>query len=182
MTDLPMERVPADALDQARASALRALFDAAWPDGDFDATDWEHATSPGGVHVISEIDGVVVAHASVVPRALELAGRPVNVGYVEAVATHPAHGGRGLGSAVMREIGFLIAERHELGALSTGIHAFYERLGWRRWRGPTFIRTADGVIRSEEDDDGVMVLPTPALPEPDLDAPISIEWRPGDTW
>jgi aminoglycoside 2'-N-acetyltransferase I len=158
---------------------LRALFEAAFG-GEFDDTDWEHAT--GGTHVLAEEDGAIVAHAAVVPRTLEVDGRSVRAGYVEAVATDPRAGGRGLGSAVMRAIGDSIARDHELGALSTGSHGFYERLGWRRWRGPSFVRTADGVVRTEEDDDGIMVLPTPAIPSPDLDAPIVCEWREGDVW
>ena len=49
--------------------------------------------------------------------------------------------------------------RHfELGALATGRWSFYERLGWERWRGPTFARDGDEVIRTEDDDDAVMVL------------------------
>ena len=46
-------------------------------------------------------DGVVVAHASVVPRALDVDGLPFRTGYVEAVATAPEVQGRGLGTAVM---------------------------------------------------------------------------------
>ena len=160
--------------------ALRELFARAWPAGDFDDTDWEHAT--GGTHVLAEEDGAILAHAAVVPRRLEIGNRPIRAAYVEAVATDPAAGGRGLGSAVMREIGEVIETDYELGALSTGVHAFYERLGWVRWRGPSHVRTPDGVLRTAEDDDGIMVLPTPSLPEPDLDALIICEWREGDVW
>jgi aminoglycoside 2'-N-acetyltransferase I len=107
----------------------------------------------------------------------------VRAGYVEAVAADPRGGRRGLGSAVMREINAVIVAEYELGALSTGSHPFYERLGWVRWLGPTFVRAADGeVTRTEEDDDGLMVLPTPSLPSPDLEAPIICEWREGDVW
>ena len=175
-----MRRVSTTELIDAEIAALRALFDRAWPEGDFDDTDWQHAA--GGTHVLVEEGGRIVAHASVVPRRLEVGGRPVRGGYVEAVATDPAVSGRGLGSAVMRGIAEVIAAEYELGALSTGVHGFYERLGWRRWRGPSFVRTEAGMIRTEEDDDGIMVLPTPVTPEPDLDAPILCEWREGDVW
>jgi aminoglycoside 2'-N-acetyltransferase I len=168
-------------LIDAEVHALRDLFDRAWPDGDFDDTDWEHAT--GGTHVLAEEGGTILAHAAVVPRTLEIDGRPIRAGYVEAVATDPAAGGRGLGSAVMREIGEVIEADYELGALSTGVHGFYERLGWVRWRGPSHVRARDGVVhRTEEDDEGIMVLPTPSLPAPDVDAPIVCEWREGNVW
>ena len=62
----------------------------------------------------------------------------------------------------------------ELGALSTGIPAFYERLGWERWRGPIAIPTRP--------QDSAMVLRLPGTPELDLNAPMSPEWRPGEPW
>ena len=35
---------------------------------------------------------------------------------------------------------------------------FYERLGWVRWRGPTYVQMPDGVVkRTAEDDGGLMV-------------------------
>jgi aminoglycoside 2'-N-acetyltransferase I len=71
---------------------------------------------------------------------------------------------------------------YELGALGTGSPAFYERLGWLRWRGPTFVHTDRGLERTPEEDGGVLVLPTPTSPAIDLDAPISCDWRPGDVW
>ena len=176
---MQIRRLPTDELIADEIRELRALLDRAFG-GEFDATDWDHAIS--GIHAVAELDGHIVAHASVVPRSLEVDGSKVRAGYVEAVATDPAAGGRGLGSAVMRAINDVIGTDYELGALSTGSHGFYERLGWRRWQGSTWVRTEAGVVRTEEDDDGLMVLPTPAIPEPDVDAPIVCEWREGDVW
>ena len=124
----------------------------------------------------------MLAHASVVPRVLEVAGRPLRTGYVEAVATAPGRQGEGLGSAVMAAATDEIRAHYELGALGTGRHSFYERLGWERWRGPTFVRTSRGLLRTAEDDDGVMVLRHGASAEVDLAAPISCEERAGDDW
>mgnify|MGYP006361481155 CR=1 FL=1 len=77
----------------------------------------------------------------------------------------------------------LIRAGFELGALGTGRHSFYERLGWERWQGPTFVRTAEGdVRRTEEDDDGVMVLRTGPTADVDLTGPLVCEERPGDDW
>jgi aminoglycoside 2'-N-acetyltransferase I len=148
--------------------------------GGFSDDDWRHAV--GGEHFLVMAGGEVVGHASVVGRELHVAGRPVSTGYVEAVATAPALQRQGIGSAVMRQVNDFIGARYELGALGTGSHAFYERLGWQTWHGPTSVRTEDGERRTPEEDGYIMVLFTPATPPLDLDLPISCEWRPGDVW
>ncbi|MHB8958443.1 MAG: GNAT family N-acetyltransferase [Candidatus Limnocylindrales bacterium] len=138
----------------------------------------------GGRHFLAEADGRVVAHAAVVPRVLEVGGRSLRAGYVEAVATLPNFQGRGIASRLMAAANALIDSTYELGVLSTSRHAFYERLGWRSWRGPTFVREPDGTLtRTADEDDGIMWLPTPATP-PGLsgDEPIACLRRPEDAW
>ena len=107
---------------------------------------------------------------------------PLRTGYVEAVATRPDAERKGHGSAVMRDVNEIIRAGFELGALGTGRVEFYRRLGWESWRGPTWVRTADGLVRTPDEDGAVMVLRTPRSPALDLDASISCEWRPGDVW
>jgi aminoglycoside 2'-N-acetyltransferase I len=162
--------------------ALRAVCDAAFSDDPeaFTDHDWEHAL--GGVHFVAEDDGEIVAHASVVQRELHVGDVRLATGYVEAVATPPPHQRRGYGSAVMREAGGYIDRTYPLGALDTGIPSFYERLGWVVWKGPTYVRTGTGLVRTAEDDGNVLVRITPSSPELDLTAPISCEWRSGDVW
>jgi aminoglycoside 2'-N-acetyltransferase I len=126
--------------------------------------------------------GAVVSHAAVVPRELHVDGRPVAAGYVEAVATAPARQGQGLGTRAMVEVDRLLRRHHELGALSTGAHAFYERLGWERWRGPTFVRAVDDLVRTPDEDDGIMVLRFGRSTTLDLGAALSCEARIGDDW
>lgn len=176
-------------LTTADLASMRDLFRAAWPDGRFDDHDFEHAM--GGRHWLIEIDGRIVSHASVVPRTLLVGGRALRTGYVEAVATLPAFENRGLGSAVVRKASDHVRARYELGALSTGRHAFYERLGWRTWLGPTFVRSpgspgaadpSGDVVPTVEDDGSVLVLATPASPPLDLGAPLVCDWREGDVW
>src|SRR2546423_2197266 len=82
----------------------------------------------------------------------------------------------------MREIGNIIRAEYELGGLSTPVPEFYERLGWERWTGPTFVRTAAGTERTAEDDGGIMILRTPASPPLDVSARITCERRSGDVW
>jgi aminoglycoside 2'-N-acetyltransferase I len=142
--------------------------------------DWEHAL--GGIHVVADAAGAIVAHAAVIERELRIAGRPVRTGYVEAVATSPDRQGTGLGTLVMTEIGDVIRGRYELGALGTGSHHFYERLGWRTWVGPASVRAPEGERRTPDEEGFILVLETPASPPLDLAAPISCDWRPGDVW
>ena len=169
-----------DELDPRDRTAIRALLDAAFA-GDFSDDDWAHAL--GGTHALVEADGAVVAHASVVPRVLDVGTHRVRAGYVEAVAVLPTLQGTGLGTAVMRALGEIIAREFELGALSTGEWHFYERLGWERWRGPTWVRHPHGRLeRSPDDDDSLMILRTPTSPPIDLFAPLTCDARPGDAW
>ena len=83
---------------------------------------------------------------------------------------------------VMRHVGRLLEAEFELGALSTTRHGFYERLGWQRWRGPTFVRHGAVTVRTEDEDDGIMVLLYGTTASLDLALPISCETRSGDDW
>ena len=148
------ELTPSD-LDGLR-DLLHAAFDDLTPE------DVEHAM--GGVHWLAERGGRLVGHASVVPRTLEADGTPILTGYVEAVAVHPSLQRGGVGTRLIVEADAHITAEYEIGALGTGEQAFYERLGWERWQGPTFERTAAGDVRTPDEDDGVMVLRLPASP------------------
>jgi aminoglycoside 2'-N-acetyltransferase I len=177
-----VRRLGSDQLSSQQVAALRQLFHAAWGDDSerFTDEDWEHAV--GGVHFILEDSGAIVSHASVVERELHTNEHRLRTGYVEAVATWPVHQRQGHGSAVMREVGEHIDQTFRLGALGTGSTVFYERLGWVVWKGPTFVRTDSGLIRTEDEDGLILVRMTPTSPTLDVWAPISCDWRPGDVW
>jgi len=161
---------------------LRDLLWAAFPTGEdgFTEDDWQHGM--GGRHFIAEADGVIVSHASVIEREIHIGGIPLRTGYVEAVGTRPERERQGFGTAVMRGATDHILRGYELGVLGTGEHGFYERLGWRTWPGRAYVRTADGPVRTPDDEGYIMVLRTASTPELDPDAPISCDWRPGDVW
>ncbi len=183
MTEIAVRSLATADLRDAELRELRALLDLAFndPEERFSDDDWQHAM--GGVHFLSEREGRIVSHASVVGRELHVAGRPLRTGYVEAVATDPAWQGQGFGSAVMRAVnGHLADAGYELGALGTGSQGFYERLGWFVWRGPSSVRRAGGEQPTPEEDGYIMALRTPATPPLDPEAPISCDWRPGDVW
>jgi aminoglycoside 2'-N-acetyltransferase I len=171
---------PTAALSPPFLRALRAMLDAAFA-RDFADADWAHAL--GGRHVWLEgTDGAIVSHGCVVERRLGVGTRALRVGYVEALATAGAHRHRGHCTTVMRRLGQLIADRYELGVLSTGAHAFYARLGWVRWRGATWVDAAGGRVRTPDDDDSIMILETPASPSIALTDDIVADWRDGDVW
>jgi aminoglycoside 2'-N-acetyltransferase I len=169
-------------LTEQEVQRLRDLLWSAFPPGEeeFSENDWQHAL--GGRHFIGEVDGDIVSHASVVERTLEVGDRPVRTGYVEAVATAPDRQRQGFGSAVMAAAGEHILDAFDLGALGTGEHGFYERLGWRAWRGPTFVRAGNDRQRTPDEDGLILVLPTPTSPPLDFDAPLTCDWRAGDVW
>jgi aminoglycoside 2'-N-acetyltransferase I len=181
---LVIRLTPSGALAGEERTAIRALLDRAFgadPEERFEEADWQHAL--GGMHLIAEFSGQLVGHASVVPRTMWLGGRPTRTGYVEAVATEPAFRGRGIGTAVMREAARHIDAAYDLGALGTGEHGFYERLGWRTWQGPSFVRAPDGERRTPDEDGFILVLETPTTPQPlRLDGSIACDWRAGDVW
>jgi aminoglycoside 2'-N-acetyltransferase I len=175
-----VERRTTAQLSPSELDQLRTLLWSAFDD-DFGEDDWVHAL--GGTHVIAREADRSVAHAAVVPRTLWIDDRALAAGYVEGVATERLSQGRGLGTAVMRELGAVIEAGFEIGALSTGRPDFYERLGWLRWTGSTFVRSPDGhELPTPDDDHGILVLPTSRSGSLPLSARITADWRAGDVW
>jgi aminoglycoside 2'-N-acetyltransferase I len=178
-----VQRLTTPELDERRVGEIRSLLWASFAGDDhggFTEDDWQHGL--GGLHFVLELAGKVVGHASVVERQLEIAGRRVRTGYVEAVAVAPSHQRRGLGTVLMREVNEHVEAAFDLGALGTGSQAFYERLGWRIWQGPSGVRTPGGLQPTPGEDGYILVLRTPTSPPLRLTDPISCEWRPGDVW
>ncbi len=180
MSDTPAVRLLAStAVSSELLGDIRRLLDEAFG-GQFSDEDWEHTL--GGWHVLVTDGDLLVAHAAVVPRRLEVAGVTFSTGYVEGVATAPGRQGQGLGTAAMAPATALVRDRFEFGALSTERWTFYGRCGWERWQGPTFVRRGEQVVRTEDEDDGVMALRFGPSAAVDLTAPITCEARPGDDW
>lgn len=171
--------VPSAELTPAEWATLTELcvaaFDEPWDDY------WRNIGP--GVHVLAEdAERGIVAHAAIVDRLLYPGDLTLRSGYVEAVAVWPDLQRSGLGTRVMGVIDEMLDADYELGALGTGSHDFYARLGWVIWKGPTSIRERDGsLVRSPNEDGDIMVRLTPATPAHlDLTLPIAVDWRPGD--
>lgn len=157
-------------------------MDAAFGSGEeaFSDEDWAH--SIGGLHFVLDLDDEIVSHASVVERELHIGDRVLRTGYVEAVATAPGLERRGFGTLVMEAAAAHIRETYQLGALGTGRHHFYERMGWLTWAGPAFVQMPGGPRRMPDDEGYILVLRTPTSPPFELTESITCEWRPGDVW
>jgi len=178
--DHTVEEVSSADMPAAGLAEVRRLMDAAFGDR-FSEEDWGHAL--GGRHfIIRGPEGSIVSHASVVARQLEISGHRLLTAYVEAVATQPAFQGRGCATAVMRAVDEFVQVHFELGALSSGAPGFYERLGWIRWRGATWCRHGEDLIRTADEDGGVLVLPTRSSPAMTFEEDIAVAWRGGDVW
>ena len=165
-------------LSPADLTAARELLDAAF-DGDFSDEDWDHTL--GGVHALAWSGDVLVGHAAVVQRRFLHQDRALRTGYVEGVAVHAGHRRLGIGALVMAPVERVIRAAYDLGALSSseiGV-PFYEARGWQQWQGPTHALTPEGLERTEDDDDGVYVLPVTSV---DLTASLTCDWRNGDVW
>lgn len=175
--------VSTDELSADRFKEINALCEAAF-DEPF-ASHWERVGP--GLHVCADVDGQIVSHAMIVDRQTYFgheADTALDAGYVEHVATLPQLQGHGHSTATMRRIEEIIRDEYALGALGTGSNAFYERLGWETWKGPTSVRTPDGErVRTPDEDGHVMVLRTPRSPlDLDLGESIAIDWRAGESW
>jgi aminoglycoside 2'-N-acetyltransferase I len=165
-------------LSEATIAAVRKLLDAAF-DGDFGDEDWDH--SLGGVHALVWDGDELIGHGAVVQRRLLHADRALRAGYVEGVAVRADRRRLGVGGVVMAALEDVVRRAYALGALGASEEAleFYAGRGWQRWRGRTFALTPTGVERTEEEDDGVFVLPVAPL---DLSGDLTCDWRDGDVW
>ena len=163
----------------SRPDVPDAVFDllhVAFPD---DAYDQRAFWPDDSVHALVYDGERLAGHAGFIVRTLRIGSRTIDAAYIEYVAAEPRR--CGYGSEAMRALTAEIARRgFALAALGPATPEFYERLGWRMWRGPTAYRDRDGSI-----------VPTP-VEHPmvldfganvDLDAPIECDWRTnGDVW
>jgi aminoglycoside 2'-N-acetyltransferase I len=131
------------------------------------------------VHALLYDGERLVAHAGYVVRTLYADGRPIETAYVEYVGAEPR--AQGYGREVMRALEAEIEGRgFKLAALGAAVPEFYEKLGWRTWRGPTGYRNIDGTKAAMPPEEAPMVLDLGA--GVDLDGLLECDWRPGDIW
>lgn len=176
-TDFRIEVVKGQILSGDERKTIIALCSQAFEE-DFEAL---FNTFSEATHVLGYQAGTLISHALWVTRWLQVDTNPIlRTAYVEAVATEKAYRDRGYATAIMKRVAEEI-QAYELGALSPFSVAYYERLGWELWRGPLYIRTETGLVRTPRDGD-VMILRLQNTPALDLYAPLSAEWREGELW
>jgi GNAT superfamily N-acetyltransferase len=140
------------------------------------------ATFGPSTHVLGMLGDRLVSHAMWVTRWLQPgAAAPLETAYVEVVATHPEHQGRGYATNVMRRLAAEIPDVYQLAALCPATPGLYARLGWRFWRGPLSIRMPSGHHLATPEE-RVMVLELAGRPALNVDHPLSAEWREGEVW
>src|SRR5262245_28933432 len=124
--------------ERAEVSALsRAVYppevSAAWP-----GRHWEWSAHQTAI-LVRSADGELVSYAGLVIRSALLHGRPVQIGGIGGVKTHPAARRQGCAAQAVRgavayfreradvALGLLVCEPHLIG--------YYERLGWQEFGG-----------------------------------------------
>jgi aminoglycoside 2'-N-acetyltransferase I len=166
-------------LDDATRAAARAILDEAFA-GELTDDDWDHGL--GGIHALAYAGGELVGHASVVQRRLLYGGRALRAGYVEAVAVRGDRRRRGHGGAMMAALEAVIRGAYEIGALGASDDgaALYAARGWRRWEGPLYALTPEGLRRTPAEEGDVFVFEA-GVPL-DRGRRLACDWRDGDLW
>lgn len=173
-------------LDGGALAAIRELLEIAYED--FSEEDWEHTI--GGMHAIVQEGKELVGHGAVVQRAfLHLPkhgtawrqAKPLRVGYIEGVAVRADRRRRGIGGALMARLTGVVRRAYDAGALSASDEgrSLYAAQGWVPWRGQTYVVSATGMTRTQEEDEGIFILPVTTL---DVEGGLACDWRSGDVW
>jgi ribosomal protein S18 acetylase RimI-like enzyme len=133
-------------LSDADREGVRRLSLAVYPPGQ--AADWpgRHVewSAPEWCVRIRDDQGTLVSYAGVYVREAECGGRPVRVGGVGNVKTHPGARGRGLAAlGVRRAVEFFREQPTVAFALlvcEPQLLGYYARLGWREFGGRLLVR------------------------------------------
>ena len=133
-------------LTEADRDALHSLSMAVYPPGP--ATDWpgrqiEWAAADWCVRVRAE-DRAVASYVGISLRDAQHDGRPVRIGGIGGVKTHPAARWRGLASLGIERAVQFFHEQGDVGfaLLVCGPHliTYYRRLGWREFDGRLLVQ------------------------------------------
>lgn len=164
-------------LGEAGRAELRAMLELSFPR--YDGTSWDHCL--GGVHYLVRYGGRLVCHGALVPRYFRQGSRTLNGVYGESMATVPDLRHRGLGSIVVAMATAEVRMHYDIGVFAASKYAFYERQGWQKWRGPTFVDDGPDTRPAAPDRGAVMFrLPENSTVSPDAD--LATDMRSGDIW
>ena len=136
----------------------------------------------GGWHFLAYYEELLLCHAMATTRWLQPEGYPLlKTAYIDAVSTLPAYQHQGYGSALMRQLAVTIDPEYTIASLETDKEGFYERLGWKTWRGPLAGRDKGRLIPTPEQH-GIMVLSLSQTPALDFDSMLTIDCQHGRIW
>jgi predicted acetyltransferase len=81
----------------------------------------------------AHVDGVLAAAIQIFPYQTAVGDRCLTIGGIGNVATLPQYRRMGLAQAILRaQLRWMKASDYDASLLFTGIHSFYEQLGWER--------------------------------------------------
>jgi aminoglycoside 2'-N-acetyltransferase I len=139
-------------LADADREALRSLSLAVYPpetSADWPGRQIEWSAPEWCVRVLGE-DGAPVSYVGIVLREARHDGRPVRVGGIGGVKTHPAARGRGLASVGIQRAVEFFREQPDVGfavlVCEARLIGYYERLGWREFAGRLLVRQRGVVV------------------------------------
>ena len=159
-------------------TALLALLQSAF-EGDFSAEDWDH--SLGGSRFLGYLDSELIAHGVIVTRRIWLNEIEYQVGYLEAIAVLPKYQRHGYGSKLLTRLTEYAKANYSVSMLSTDEKEFYRRFGWLDFSGESYVLTNGELVRSADEDAGLMWLPGANSDLVELTKAVC-EARSGDAW
>ncbi|MBU3716620.1 MAG: GNAT family N-acetyltransferase, partial [Candidatus Nanopelagicaceae bacterium] len=140
---------------QESAQILSILSEAF--EGEFSHEDWLHTF--GGYRFLGFLNNQLIAHGAIVKRRIWVDSEELIVGYIEGIAVAPSKWRKGFGSALMEQISSLCKSEFSLSMLSTGEKNFYRKHGWLDFQGESYVLENGMEIRTEDEDEGLMLLP-----------------------
>jgi aminoglycoside 2'-N-acetyltransferase I len=166
-------------LSEEELDELKAMLKAVFGTERYTDESWEHCL--GGIHYLLRYGDRLVAHGALVPRYLRQGGRVLRGVYGESMATLNDWRNFGFGSAIVAMATAEIRRNYDIGVFAASRYGFYQRLGWDKWRGPTFVETEHGIEPKGPDRGAVMFrLPDHSTVDPDAD--LTTISRSGDDW
>ncbi|MET7477439.1 GNAT family N-acetyltransferase [Streptomyces sp. NPDC005648] len=145
----------------------------------YDDNAWDHCL--GGIHYLLRYGDKLVAHGALVPRYMRQGDRVLRGMYGESMATLDDWCHRGFGSTIVAMATAEIRLNYDIGVFAASKYSFYERLGWDKWRGQTFVETEHG-IEARGPDRGAVMFRLPRHSTVDPDGDLITNLRSGDPW
>ena len=128
--------------------------------------------TPDDWRLLVRVEDKLVSHIAIIERTCLVNGKPVKVGGVGGVGTHPEWRGHGLASLAMVQAAEFLTNglKVEFGVLfcDQEMVPYYQRLGWRMIDAPVYFSMHDSKMQS---DSPAMYLPgtKPYWPSGDVD-------------